>query len=174
MPMMQSNDSNADVLTARLYSEHAHALHSWARGRVADDRDAEELVAETLVRAWRRYDQYDPSRGSERAWLFGIARNAAIDMHRRSQRRLRTVTDEFPEVGEPAVVDRLAEISLISDAISDLSDQHRTVIVQAFVHGRTSSQIAQVLGIPAGTVKSRMFYGMRSLRAALEEREVLQ
>ncbi len=175
MSMIQPDDSPAAVLTARLYSEHAEALHGWARGRIADERDAEELVAETLVRAWRRYEQFDPSRGSERAWVFGIARNAAIDLHRHSQRRLRTVTDdEFPEVGEPGVVDRLAEISLISDALADLSDQHRTVIVQAFVHGRTSSQIAHVLGIPTGTVKSRMFYGMRSLRAALEEREVLQ
>lgn len=172
--MMQPHDLPAEVLTTRLYSEHAQALHGWARGRVADDRDAEELVAETLVRAWRRYDQFDPSRGSERAWLFGIARNAAIDLHRRSQRRLRTVTDELPEVGESDVIDRLAEISVIADALGDLSDQHRTVIVHAFVHGRTCRQIAEHLGIPAGTVKSRMFYGMKSLRAALEEREVLR
>ncbi len=163
----------AQVLTERLHAEHASALFAWARSRVADRRDAEELVAETLVRAWRRYDQFDPERGSERAWMFGIARNAAIDMHRRSQRRLRVVSDDLEDLAEPSVVDRIAEISLISDALADLSEQHRTVILEAFVHGRDTNEIADRIGIPPGTVKSRMFYGMRSLRAALEEREVL-
>ncbi len=163
----------AATLTERLHAEHASALFNWAVGRVADRRDAEELVSETLVRAWRRYDQFDPTRGSERAWIFGIARNAAIDMHRRSQRRLRPVSDDLVDIGEPSVADRIAEISLISDALGDLSDQHRTVILEAFVHGRDTNEIAALIGIPPGTVKSRMYYGMRSLRAALEEREVL-
>ena len=136
---------------------------------MADRRDAEELVSETLVRAWRHYDQFDPERGSERAWIFGIARNAAID----PPYTIRKLSDVLPDVAEPSVVDRLAEISLISDALGDLSDQHRTVILEAFVHGRDTNEIAARIGIPPGTVKSRMFYGMRSLRAALEEREVL-
>lgn len=171
--MTQRSDP-ARVLTERLHAEHASALFNWARGRVADRRDAEELVSETLVRAWRHYDQFDPDRGTERAWIFGIARNAAIDMHRRSRRRLRPVSDVLPEIAVPSVADRLAEISLISDALGDLSDQHRTVILEAFVHGRDTNEIAERIGIPPGTVKSRMFYGMRSLRAALEEREVLR
>lgn len=163
----------AHTLTERLHADHAQALYGWAHGRVADQRDAEELVSETLVRAWRRYDQFDSARGSERAWIFGIARNAAIDMHRRSQRRLRPVSDVLPDIGEPSAADRIVEISLISDALADLSEQHRTVIVEAFVHGRDTNEIAARIGIPPGTVKSRMYYGMRSLRAALEEREVL-
>ena len=170
---MKPRSDPAQTLTERLHAEHASALYNWARGRVADARDAEELVSETLVRAWRRYDQFDSERGSERAWIFGIARNAAIDMHRRSQRRLRPVSDVLPDIGEPSVADRIVEISLISDALADLSEQHRTVILEAFVHGRDTNEIAARVGIPPGTVKSRMYYGMRSLRAALEEREVL-
>jgi RNA polymerase sigma-70 factor (ECF subfamily) len=170
---MSAEPDPASALTERLHVEHASALFNWARTRVADRRDAEELVSETLVRAWRHYDQFDPARGSERAWIFGIARNAVIDMHRRSQRRLRPVSDVVPDVGEPSVADRIVEISLISDALADLSDQHRTVILEAFVHGLDTNEIAARIGIPPGTVKSRMYYGMRSLRAALEEREVL-
>lgn len=171
---MTSRSDPARALTERLHEEHASALFRWAQGRVADRRDAEELVSETLFRAWQRHDQFDPERGSERAWIFGIARHAAIDMHRRSKRRLRAVSTDLSGLAEPSAVDRIAEISLISDALSDLSDQHRTVILEAFIHGRTTSEIAARVGIPEGTVKSRMFYGLRSLRAALEEREVLR
>lgn len=170
---MTPRSDPARVLTERLHEEHGSALFNWARARVADRRDAEELVSETLFRAWQRYEQFDPNRGSERAWLFGIARNAAIDMHRRSKRRLRAVSADLPDLAEPSAVDRIAEISLISDALADLSEQHRTVILEAYVHGRNTSEIADRIGIPEGTVKSRMFYGLRSLRAALEEREVL-
>ena len=118
----------------------------------------------------------DPRRSADPAQVvpdWGLARNAAIDMHRRSQRRLRPVTDELPDIGEPSAADRIVEVSLISDALADLSDHHRAVILEAFVHGRDTNEIAARIGIPPGTVKSRMYYGMRSLRAALEEREVL-
>lgn len=172
--LMSLRSDPARALTERLHAEHAASLFNWALGRMADRRDAEELVAETLVRAWRNHEQFDPDRGSERGWVFGIARNAAIDMHRRSERRLHAVSSDLSEIPEPSVVERIADASLISDALGDLSEHHRTVILEAYLHGRDTSEIAARLGVAPGTVKSRMFYGLRNLRAALEEREVLR
>ncbi len=170
----RGEQEKSDDLTARLHSEHGSALYGWAVRRVADPRDAEEIVAETLVRAWRRYEQFDPERGSERAWIFGIARNAATDLYRRSHRHLRAVDDaavlDIPEGDE---IERLAEASVIHDALAKLSEHHRVVIVEGFFFGRSSAEIAERLGVPAGTVKSRMHYGMRALRAALEEQGIL-
>jgi RNA polymerase sigma-70 factor (ECF subfamily) len=163
-----------EALTRRLHAEHGEALYRWALGRLSDPRDAEELVAETLVRAWRRYDQYDPERGSERSWLFAIARNAATDLYRRSRRRLRVVRDdEIPELAVDDEAESIAEISLVRDALDGLSPNHRAVIVEAFFEGMTVSEIARQLGIPEGTVKSRIYYGMKALRATLEEEGVL-
>ena len=164
----------ADHLTQRLHADHSAALLGWALRRMPDRRDAEEIVAETLVRAWRRYDQFDPERGTERAWIFAIARNAANDLYRRSGRHLRVVADEglaFPAGDD---IDRVAEASVIRDALQELPEHHRAVIVEAFYFGRTSTEISERLGVPPGTVKSRMFYGMRALRAVLEERGVLR
>ena len=164
-----------EALTRRLHAEHAEALYRWALGRVTDPRDAEEVVAETLVRAWRHYDQYDPSRGSERSWIFGIARNAVTDHYRQSRRRLKVVRDgEVSEAPVEGGIESLADISLVRDALDGLSPNHRAVIVEAFFEGMTISEIAQKLGIPEGTVKSRIYYGMKALRAALEEEGVLR
>jgi RNA polymerase sigma-70 factor, ECF subfamily len=170
----QRGKDDADRLTERLHAEHGAALYGWAVRRMADRRDAEEIVAETLVRAWRRYDQFDPTRGSERAWIFGIAHNAAADAFRRTRRHLRVVDDEavFDVLGEDEI-DRVAEASLVRDALAELPEHQRVVIVEGFFFGRTSTEIADVLGVPPGTVKSRMYYGMRALRSVLEERGVL-
>lgn len=163
-----------DALVRRLHDDHAAALLGWARNRLADQRDAEEVVAETLVKAWRRYDQFDADRGSERSWIFGIARNAANDVYRRDGRRLQAVPDELLE---DAVVDtdldQVVEATIVRDALAALPEGHRVVIVEAFYTGRTTTEIGARLGIPAGTVKSRLYYGMRALRAQLEERGVL-
>lgn len=165
----------ADRLTERLHAEHGPALYGWAIRRVADRRDAEEIVAETLVRAWRRYDQFDPERGSERAWLFGIARHAAADWYRRAERHLHVVEGGADiDVTFEDETERVATASVVHDALAELPEHHRVVIVEGFFFGRTSTQIAAVLGVPAGTVKSRMFYGMRALRAALQERGMLR
>jgi RNA polymerase sigma-70 factor, ECF subfamily len=164
----------AEALAVRLHTDHADALFTWALGRAPDRRDAEELVAETIVRAWKRYEQFDSDRGSERAWVFGIARNALIDMHRSSRRRLRLVTNEGgAESSLDDGIDAFAEVSLVRDAMASLTEEHRTVIVEAYFKGLNTKEIAERHGVPPGTVKSRMYYAMRSLRASLEEKGVL-
>jgi RNA polymerase sigma-70 factor, ECF subfamily len=93
------DDAGFDEAVRTLHDQHASAILAWARRRLADPREAEEVVQETLVRAWQKHHQYDPDRGSERAWLFGIARNVATDHHRRTQRHLRAVPDAAVDPG---------------------------------------------------------------------------
>ena len=164
---------DVDAAVRHLHAVHAPALHAWALHRTADPREAEEIVQETLIRAWRRQDQYDASRGSERAWLFGIARNVAIDRHRRD-RHLRTVpSDRLPESSDGADIGRAVENSHVRDALWSLSDAHRAVVVETYYRGRTTAEAAEVLAIPVGTVKSRLHQAMRALRRELERHEVL-
>lgn len=162
-----------------LHEAHAPALHAWARRRMADEREAEEVVQETLVRAWRKHDQYDPERGSERAWLFAIARNVAVDRHRSRTRHLRAVSsasgpaDGATEGATDWDLERAVETSHVRDALHALSTEHRQVIVETFYRGSSVREAAARLGIPEGTVKSRLYYGLRALRTELERREVL-
>lgn len=159
----------------RLCADHGDAVFAWAQGRFGDRRDAEEVVAETMVRAWRRHHQYDPERGSERSWVFGIARNTAVDHFRRVRRHLQAVPDsEVPERAEEPPAEQIAESTLVREALRDLSDSHREVLVLAHFGGLTVTEIAARLDVPAGTVKSRLYYAMRSLRGALEERGILR
>ncbi|MGB3733530.1 MAG: sigma-70 family RNA polymerase sigma factor [Ilumatobacter sp.] len=156
---------------------HGDALLGWAINRFADRRDAEEVVADTLVRAWQHQDQFDPTRGSERSWLFGIARNSAADHHRRSERHLRTVPTALPD--DQAVADDaddielLVESSYVRNAVQALSAEHRAAILDAYYRGHTANQIAHRQGIAAGTAKSRLHYALKALRADLEENGVL-
>jgi len=128
-------------------------------------------VADTFVRAWRKFDQFDQSRGTERAWLFGIAKNAAADHHRKHERHLRAVPVASPnDAGSRTDPDS----SHVLDALNSLSDEHRSAIVDSYYHGRSTKQIGDDQHLPAGTVKSRMFYALKAMRSHLEERGVLQ
>lgn len=165
----------ADRFIRRVHAEHGAALYGWAVQRLGDRNDAEEVVAEALVKAWRKYDQYDPAKGSEKSWLFGILRNTAADHHRSKVRHLRIVADSAIPENEFAVgVDLVEESSVVRDALMELSESHREVLVEAYFAGRTVSQISRRLGIPTGTVKSRLYYAMRNLRTSLEERGILE
>lgn len=171
-------DPDGEEFVRRLHADHAGALYGWARTRFPDPRDAEEVVAETLVKAWRHQDRYDPGSGSERTWLFAIARNAATDHYRRGRRHLHLVAEDagpsqdVPVTADPA--DHVIEATLVTEALASLPDHHRTVLVEIFYEDLPATQVAVRNGIPAGTVKSRLYYGLRALRAALEERGVLR
>lgn len=158
------------------HDTHAAVLHRWARRRFSDPREAEEVVQDTLVLAWRKRQQFDPSRGSERAWLFGIIRNVANSRYRSSKRRLELVAPLDPGDERHALrgeEERAFEAAQIADAVAALSREHRSVIIGAYFRGHRLAALAEELGIPEGTVKSRLYYGLRNLRAELEERGVL-
>ncbi len=166
--------ADLDAAVRHLHAAHAPALHAWARHRTADPREAEEIVQETLILAWRKQDQYDPARGSERAWLFGIARNVAVDRHRRQQRHLRAVPEaEAPETVDDSEIDRAVENSHIRDALWTLSEAHRQVVIETYYRGCSVREAAATLDIPEGTVKSRLYHALRALRSELERQEVL-
>ena len=166
--------TDVEEAVRHFHAVHAPALHAWVRSRTVDPREAEEIVQETLILAWRKYDQYDPSRGSERAWLFGIARNVAAGRHRRRHRHLRAVPDDdLPDATAERDLQREVETSHVRDALWTLSDAHRQVVIETYYRGRTVRETAERLSIPEGTVKSRLYHAMRALRRELESHEVL-
>jgi RNA polymerase sigma-70 factor, ECF subfamily len=166
-----------DELLRALHEEHGDALFAHALRLTSGDRQrAEDLVQETLLRAWRHPEALDPNRGSVRAWLFTTARHLAIDAWRRRTARLgEVVTDVLPEP-PPAVdeADRAVEAWTVAEALGRLSAAHREVLVECFYRGRSVAEAAARLGVPPGTVKSRTHYALRSLRLVLEEMGVTQ
>jgi RNA polymerase sigma-70 factor (ECF subfamily) len=166
--------SAEDSALRLLYEQHAAPLLAYGLRLTSGDRGrAEDIVQETLLRAWRHPEALDPDRGPVRSWLFTVARNVAVDAHRARRARPTEVGEEALAV-VPAVdeIEQALDTWLISDALATLSPEHRAVIVETYFRGRSVADAAAVLGIPAGTVKSRTFYGLRALRLALEERGV--
>lgn len=155
----------------QLHREHAVALWGYALRLTGDRARAEDVVQETMLRAWRN-EIRDDGRGSARAWLFTVARHLVVDDARSARHRHESPTDELPEAPQPADVDRLLDSLLVTDALRALSPDHRAVVVRAYFVRLTTAEIAAELGIPPGTVKSRLHYGLRALRLALQERGV--
>jgi len=155
-----------------LYDEHAAVLWRYAMRLTGDASRAEDVVQETLLRAWQHPEVVDDPERSVRAWLFTVARNMIID-ERRSP-RFRNVVSSLDDSSTPeksaldevnATLDRM----LIADAMAELSAEHRAVIERSYYRGWTTAQIAADLGIAEGTVKSRLHYAIRALRLALQE-----
>jgi len=149
------------------YTAHGGELYGFAMRSLGDSGLAEEAVQETFLRAWRAGDRFDPQLGSLRTWLFAILRNVVIDLGRARAARP-TVGDE----GVEPAVEPLDEALLswqVEEAMRQIGDQHRQVLVETFYRGRPYAEVADELGVPEGTVKSRVYYGLRALRVALEE-----
>ena len=166
---------DAELLGA-MFAEHGDALYAHALRLASGDRQrAEDLVQETLLRAWRHPEALNPDRGSVRAWLFTTARNLAIDSWRRRSVRVgEVITDALPEALTDDETDRTVEAWLIAEALGRLSPVHREVLVECFYRGRSVAEASARLGVPPGTVKSRTHYALRSLRLVLEEMGVTQ
>ncbi|MEU9980053.1 sigma-70 family RNA polymerase sigma factor [Streptomyces sp. NPDC050856] len=163
-----------EELMRALYREHAGPLLAYVLRLVAGDRQrAEDVVQETLIRAWKNAGQLNRATGSVRPWLVTVARRIVIDGHRSRQARPQEV-DPSPLEVMPAEdeIDKALWLMTLSDALDDLTPAHREVLVETYFKGRTVNEAAETLGIPSGTVRSRVFYALRSMKLALEERGI--
>ncbi|MFI7080161.1 sigma-70 family RNA polymerase sigma factor [Micromonospora sp. NPDC049903] len=129
---------------------------------------AEDLLQETMLRAWRSLDQMPPGPEPQRRWLFTVARRLAIDAYRRRQRRPVEVGLAEADLAHPVNAAETAIASLtLRRAVGELGATHRSVLLELYVHGHSIDEAAAALGIPAGTVKSRAHYAIRHLRHSL-------
>ena len=162
---------NQVQLMRRLHDEHAAALWGYCLRLTGNDRPrAEDVVQETLLRAWRHPSVLDESRGSVRGWLFTVARNIVIDEWRAHRAHSEYPVADVPDAADS--VDRTDQLLLswvVADALSKLSAEHRAVLTECYFRGQPVAEAARHLDIPEGTVKSRTHYALRALRLALEE-----
>jgi RNA polymerase sigma-70 factor, ECF subfamily len=154
---------------------HGAALHTYATKLTGGDRyAAEDVVQETWVRAWRNLDRLTENHGSVRGWLMRVAHNIAVDQHR--GRRARPTEVELPDqdleyVAVAQAASDEVETRVVVGAILDgLSAVHRTTLVEVYYADRTAASAAEALGVPAGTVKSRLFNALRALREVVPVR----
>lgn len=164
-----------EQLLRALFDDHASALLGFSLRLTGGDwQRAEDVVQETLLRAWRHPEALAAERGPVRPWLFTVARRVAIDAERVRAARPAEVSDEVLAalpMGDD--IDRVLESWLVADALAALSPAHRGVLLATYFRDRSVSEAARELGVPEGTVKSRTHYALQALRLALQERGVV-
>jgi RNA polymerase sigma-70 factor (ECF subfamily) len=155
-----------------LYDEHAAGLWRYAWRLTGDRARAQDVVQETLLRAWQHPEVGHDSERSARSWLFTVARKMIIDESRSLRFRREVSTLDGTGARErvcPDEVNAALDRMLIGKALARLTPEHRTVVQRSYLHGWTTAQIAADLRIADGTVKSRLHYALRALRLALRE-----
>jgi len=167
----------SEIALAEVYRRHGGAVYGLARRVLNNASEAEDVTQEVFLRLWNQPDRFDPGRGTLRSFLLTQSHGRAVDAvrslkarrHRESGEARRTATAEYDmqhEVWDLAVADQVAR------ALGDLPDDERRAIELAYFDGHTYVEVADLLGQPEGTVKSRIRNGMRRMRALLVEGRV--
>ena len=150
-------DGNADAFDT-WYRETAPRLRLFLRRLLGGEQEAEDVMQETFTQIWRRPHRFDPERGSPRAYLFGVARRQAAEW-RRKQRATDELGIDPPAPGSAEVA------PMVTEALSRLTLEHRTLLWLREVEGQSYEELAMILDVPLGTVRSRLFAAREALRA---------
>ncbi len=160
---------------SQLFAHYGPRVKSYLMRQGADIASAEELSQEAMVTVWRKAEKFDPDKASAGTWIFTVARNLRIDALRKENRpnfdpedpafvpEAETAPDDAVELGETQ--------KQVRAAIADLPEEQAEVIRLSFYEDKAHGQIAEELGLPLGTVKSRLRLAMRKVRTALGEEE---
>jgi RNA polymerase sigma-70 factor (ECF subfamily) len=160
---------DSDLVRA-LNDRHAHALWSYiVRLNGGDRAKAQDVVQETMLRAWRNGAVLEQADGSQRGWLFTVARHIVIDEWRATRRYSELVTDQISEQPVEDTAQQTVDRQLVLAALRTLSTEHRQVLLECYFRGASAAEAAKTLGVPPGTIKSRTHYALHALRRALDE-----
>ncbi len=163
-----------DAALGQLYDRFERPLYALGVRMLHDKQRAEDVVQETIVKVWRSAASFDPSKGAVSPWVFSIARRTAIDALRREKRAAIPVDPTAHDVGVPEdeAPDWTAwEVGL---ALAALPQDQRQVVELCVVLGYTHAEAAEALAIPLGTVKTRVYAGLRRLRERFEKLEITE
>ena len=147
---------------------HGGELFGFARRSLNSPEAAEDVVQETFSRAWRSRSRFDPTIGSLRTWLFAIERRVILDVGAQRTKGPTYGLDVADSVAEDTI-ERAMLGWQVESALGRLNPEHRLVITELYFNGRSGREVAELFGLPEGTVRSRAFYALRMLRLLLEE-----
>ena len=163
-----------DAAIRQLYSHYAKALHGYVDQFCPDRASADDIVQETFIRAWHHLPQLSADDRPIRPWLFRVARNLLIDADRAARARPVTVEEQpAEEAGTDPGLDQVLDRELVSAALQQLSPAHQAVLVRTFYQGGTLATVANELGIPHGTARSRLHYALHALRQQLQDHDAI-
>jgi RNA polymerase sigma-70 factor (ECF subfamily) len=154
------SNGNPEAFDA-FYLECAPRLLGFLRHLLAEPQAAEDVMQNAFTEIWRRPGGFDPERGSLRAYLFGVARKQAMEWRRRHRS-----AEELADIASPAQVETS---SVVADAFNRLTPEQRTLLWLREVEGQSYAELAAILDIPVGTVRSRLFAAREALRTIWTE-----
>lgn len=166
---IQAPAGAADHALRVLYRDHATALLRYAQWFTDDPAAAEDAVQETFLRAWRHLPRLLADGRPLRPWLRQVLRHVMIDVDRTARARRETPHDTMPvEAAVDGGYDCLLDRGLLAAVLRDLSPAHREVLVETYYRDASTERVAARLGIPVGTVRSRLHYALRAVRSRLD------
>lgn len=182
LSVMEDEHVQADLMAAiaersdraafvKLFEYFAPRIKGYMRRMGADGSLAEELAQEAMITLWRRAASYDPARGALSTWLFTIARNKRIDAVRKTKRpdffAAEPLFDESAVPSGEQVASSVETSKLLQEAIASLPEDQAKIVQMSYFEGQSHSMIAEQLGLPLGTVKSRVRLALQKLKQSL-------
>jgi RNA polymerase sigma-70 factor (ECF subfamily) len=176
----QMAQGNQDAL-GRLYDETSSSVNGLLLRMLAHRQDAEEVLMDVYMKAWKNAAAYSPERASVQAWLMMMARSVAIDRIRRRSTQPDTTAVDVEDAPEPVAPETSPEEQTsrnqwkteVLRALNELPREQRDALMLAFFEGLSHSELAARLGQPLGTVKSRVRVGLLRLREILDARRIV-
>ncbi|WP_244900984.1 sigma-70 family RNA polymerase sigma factor [Paraferrimonas haliotis] len=169
--------SRCQISYQRLFKHVAPRLHNFIRKQMGDESIAKEVVQETMLKVWTKAHLYDDSKGAGLTWIFSIARNAKFDLLRRQKHQNDWVQgdDLWPTLEEPQDDQKLPRefesivTEELSNLISTLPKPQADVVSMVYLRGASQQEVADLLDVPLGTVKSRLRLALQKLKEALDD-----